>query len=198
MRPIYVESADLSTDHIGYARHDEEAVLAIGPYRLPTSTTDLGRLKADVIIFKKIADAAEHAFRDLTARIAWLENQEEQRRLAAAHNPVFPAQTAPATQPSPMAAAPAPTPCRCGEPATPSMVHRVDGPCHPIDTKPCPSCNGNGCATCAGRGIAILNPPQGEPTRDLRPVPDNDSRPAASTSVFQPPARPKAATPPSQ
>ncbi len=202
MRPLYVESEHLSTERIGYVRHEEEAALSIGAYRLPTSTTDLGALKEDVIIYKKIAEAAEHAFRDVMARIAWLENREEQRRLAAAHNhapAVQPtpapasASVAPVTQPVPAAK---PAPCRCGQPAAPSMVHRQDAPCHPIGTKPCPTCQGNGCPTCSGSGIADLNPP--EQTRHLQPVVDGggDARaPMSSTTAFHPPARPPAAAP---
>ncbi|MEV0617615.1 hypothetical protein AB0I81_30140 [Nonomuraea sp. NPDC050404] len=186
MRPLYVESEHLGTDRIGYMRFEEEAALSIGAYRLPTSTTDLGALKEDVIIYRKIAESAEHAYRDLTARIAFLENQEEQRRLAAAHTH---AAAQPQATPTPAPAAP----CRCGDPAAPYTVHRADAPCHRADNPPCPNCKGNGCPNCAGHGLAIVNPPQ--ETNALQLVHDGRA-PMPSTTAFNPPAARTPATTP--
>ncbi|MFF0770931.1 hypothetical protein ACFYUK_18745 [Nonomuraea wenchangensis] len=177
MRPLYVESEHLDTSRIGYVRYEHEAALSIGAYRLPTSTTDLGALKENVVLYRKIAEAAEHAYRDSMARIAWLENQAEQLRLAAAraHVPAPPAQ-APA----------APTPCRCGEPAAPNLVHRADSPCYSADNPPCPSCQGKGCPDCAGHGIAIVNA-SAEPPRPLQVVHDDGRAPMPSSAAFTPP-----------
>ncbi|GAA1768366.1 hypothetical protein [Nonomuraea bangladeshensis] len=183
MRPLYVESEHLDTSRIGYVRYEHEAALSIGAYRLPTPTTDLGALKENVVLYKKIAEAAEHAYRDSMARIAWLENQAEQLRLAAARTHI----------PAPPAQAPAaPTPCRCGEPAAPNTAHRADAPCHHLDNPPCPGCQGKGCPDCAGHGIAIVNASV-EPL-PLQVVHDDGRAPMPSSAAFTPPpTRPLAA-----
>ncbi|QFY09597.1 hypothetical protein GBF35_25715 [Nonomuraea phyllanthi] len=184
MRPLYVESENLSTDRIGYMRHEHEAALSIGAYRLPTSTNDLGALKENAILYRKIAEAAEHAYRDVSARATFLENQEEQRRLAAAHT------HAAAARPAPAPAAP----CMCGEPAAPNTMHRAEAPCYRADSPPCPTCQGKGCPSCANSGLAIVNPPQhpAGTTNALRLVHDDTRAPMPSTAAFNPPARPPA------
>lgn len=187
MRPLYVESEHLGTDRIGYIRHEHEAALSIGAYRLPTSTTDLGALKENAIIYKKIAEAADHAYRDVMARIAFLENQEEQRRLATAHTHAAAAQPPTA----------APKQCMCGDTAAPYTVHRQDAPCYRVDNPPCQTCQGRGCPNCAGHGLSIVNPPQEPPagkTNALQLL-DDTRAPMPSVAAFTPPTRPPATTP---
>ncbi|MFG1709182.1 hypothetical protein ACFLIM_38925 [Nonomuraea sp. M3C6] len=186
MRPLYVESDHLSPDRIGYVRYELEAALSIGAYRLPTSTTNLAELKENAAIYHKIAATAEHAYRDVMARIAWLENQEEQRRLAAAHTSApAPLPQAPAAQPR----AAAPKQCMCGDTSAPYTVHRQEAPCYRVDNPPCQTCQGNGCPNCAGHGIAVVNPPQEPPAgkaNALQLVHDGRA-PMPSTASFNPP-----------
>lgn len=171
MRPIYVQTDDLTPDQVSYVRYETEAALSIGALRLPTPASDLSKLQEAAALYQKIAAEADKAFRDLQARIGFLNRQEEQRRLASA----------------------AAVPCRCGEPAAPYMVHRQDAPCHRVDNPPCQNCQGHGCPDCSGHGIAAVNPPPERPaeqTRNLQAV-DGDARaPMPSTTVFTPPARP--------
>ncbi|GGO63067.1 hypothetical protein [Nonomuraea cavernae] len=179
MRPLYVQTDDLATDRITYVRYETEAALAIGDYRLPTSTTDVSKLREAAAIYQKLATTADGAHRDVMARIAFLDNQEEQRRLAsAAQNPhAGPAQ------------------CMCGNPAAPGIVHRQDGPCYRVDNPPCQTCKGNGCPHCAGHGLAVVNPPQeATQTRDLKLVHDGRA-PMPSAASFTPPTRTPAPTP---
>ncbi|MEQ4724737.1 hypothetical protein [Nonomuraea sp. B19D2] len=193
MRPLYVESDHLGLDRIGYIRYELEAALSIGAYRLPTSTTDLSELKENAAIYQKVAAAAEHAYRDVQARIAFLENQVEQRRLAAAHTQVAaPQPQAGAEQPK----ATAPKQCMCGETSAPYTVHREDAPCYRVDNPPCQNCNGHGCPKCAGHGLAVVDPPQGPAGKTTALQLVHDSRaPMPSTAAFNPPARPPASTP---
>lgn len=176
MRPIYVQTDELTPDRVTYVRYETEAALSIGDYRLPTSATDVSKLREAANLYLKISTEADKAFRDLQARIAFLDNQEEQRKLAAA------AQT-PAKQ------------CMCGDSAAPFTVHRAEAPCFRVDNPPCLSCQGKGCQNCAGSGLAIVNPPQQtQQTRNLQLV-DDGRAPMPSTAAFDPPARPPAPMP---
>lgn len=198
MRPLYVENDQLNPDRIGYVRFELEAALSIGAYRLPTSTNDLSQLKENAAIYQKIASAADHACRDVQARITFLENQEEQRRLAAAHS-----------QAAPQPQAAAPRQCACGDHSVPYTVHRTDGPCYRVDNPPCQNCQGHGCPNCSGHGLALVHPAQTagrqpvenhsgeaptEQTRHLQPV-DDTRAPMASEASFGPPTRTPAPTP---
>ncbi|MEV0149728.1 MULTISPECIES: hypothetical protein [unclassified Nonomuraea] len=186
MRPIYVQTDELTPDRVTYVRYETEAALSIGDYRLPTSATDVSKLREAANLYLKISTEADKAFRDLQARIAFLENQEEQRKLAAA------------TQaPAPAPAQAAQKQCMCGDTSAPFTVHRQEAPCYRVDNRPCQTCQGNGCPNCAGHGLAIVNPPQeaqAEQTRDLQFV-DDGRTPMPSMDAFNPPARTPAPAP---
>lgn len=160
MRPIYVESENLAPNQITYTRTEDEAVLAIGAYRLPSSSNDLSKLKEAAELFRKIREEGERAHRDVLARIAFLEQQEKHRAMASSITPTAPAMTAPAG-PDMFR-----RPCLCGT-NDPRLVHRADGPCHPAtrEGQPCPTCNGNGCQDCVHFGLAALHTSQPAPAQ---------------------------------
>ncbi|WP_433235379.1 hypothetical protein ACQPYK_25240 [Streptosporangium sp. CA-135522] len=151
MRPIYVQHDQLHTEDIGYSRTEDEAVLTIGSYRLPSSSNDLSQLREAADLFRKVREEGDRAHRDVLARIAFLEQQEKHRAMAPA-----------VTQTTPEPGSMFRRPCSCGASNDARLVHRLDGPCYPTaqDSQPCPTCKGNGCADCIHSGLAAVNTSQ--------------------------------------
>ncbi|MFC7641506.1 hypothetical protein ACFQX6_11295 [Streptosporangium lutulentum] len=131
-------------------------VLAIGSYRIPSSANDLTQLGEVAELIRKIRDEADRGHRDLLARIAFLKQQEQHRALAHATQ-----------QGATAAGAMFRRPCSCGASDDQRLVHRLDGPCHPVspEVQPCSTCNGTGCPDCSSTGLAVLNTQQSAPAQ---------------------------------
>lgn len=86
MRPLYVSHDKLTVDRIQHQLDDDESVMSVGDYRMPTPANNLAAVEYSLLLAEKLEREAKRWRADLEALAVRLSRRQARRENAAAYD----------------------------------------------------------------------------------------------------------------